>query len=238
MKHHRHLGKCLFPPNQDSREDRERVLLTVHKQMENADGVDIVIDAGDGVEDHWFDVQEAMIADNNDINNVNENVPDAADLVRGPGQSEPLPFDSKPKKRENLDHPLFPGISATKFECLLAIFHFAMRHDLSMTGEKKCYQKVNLFSKMYLGEYKSFINATSKCDVCDNINSVNSLKSSNFFVYIPMEQQLRSLFESNPDIMDLLGHRFNRNVSPDQISDIFDGSSSSPLLDGDGKRNG
>lgn len=24
--------------------------------MENADGVDIVIDAGDGVEDHWFDV--------------------------------------------------------------------------------------------------------------------------------------------------------------------------------------
>ncbi|KAK3915786.1 SCL-interrupting locus protein-like protein [Frankliniella fusca] len=32
MKHHRHLGKCLFPPNQDNREDRERVLSTVHKQ--------------------------------------------------------------------------------------------------------------------------------------------------------------------------------------------------------------
>ncbi|KAK3918396.1 hypothetical protein KUF71_000968 [Frankliniella fusca] len=225
------------------------------ENMENADGVDIVIDAGDGVEDHWFDVQEAMIADNNDINNVNENVPDAADLVRGPGQSEPLPFDSKPKKRENLDHPLFPGISATKFECLLAIFHFAMRHDLSMTGVVDLLKMINtilgeevlpesefIFKDVfrstflleyhfycstcfrYLGEYKSFINATSKCDVCDNINSVNSLKSSNFFVYIPMEQQLRSLFESNPDIMDLLGHRFNRNVSPDQISDIFDGS--------------
>ncbi|KAK3917728.1 putative Histone-lysine N-methyltransferase ATXR5 [Frankliniella fusca] len=32
MKHHRHLGKYLFPPNQDNREDRERVLSTVHKQ--------------------------------------------------------------------------------------------------------------------------------------------------------------------------------------------------------------
>lgn len=85
-----------------------------------------------------------------------------------------------------------------------------------------------LYCGRLLGEHSKFQEKSIKSAVCDNCGkatNVSNLSGNNFFIYIPIEDQLRNLFERTPNMLEMLQYRFRRENVSDTIQDVFDGSS-------------
>ena len=161
------------------------------------------------------------------------------------------------KKREDLDLPVFPGLSTSKFDCYLRCLHFLLRHGLTtvaLSGLLKLLNvifeqevlspSIHLFEKLFQGSFEMQFhfycpscffylrkssdfdnhNVESPNEGCDAICKLDEkLNDGHFFIYISVEEQLRSLLESTPHVWEWLKYRFNRQVDDESVSDIFDG---------------
>jgi len=82
--------------------------------------------------------------------------------------------------------------------------------------------------KAYLGKTSDIVKddddiATFPNELRETKCNIGKKNEDNFFIYIPVEPQLRSLLESASDVWGLLNYRVTREVD-DCISDIYDGS--------------
>jgi len=76
------------------------------------------------------------------------------------------------------------------------------------------------FCFSYISESNS---RTGNCPQCKEEIKVDLYKNGNFFITLPLETQLRDMFE-NSNMSELIGHRFSRSKSSDEnIEDIYDG---------------
>ncbi|KAK3910101.1 RNA-binding protein 10 [Frankliniella fusca] len=128
--------------NLDNVEEQEGLdtiedLPTNTEDEDNGDGEEgrgLDTDIPDGlIEEHWF-------VDNGNDQDAND---DEEDDDRA--AIEPLlPPQPPPQKRENLEAHLMDNIETTKFETLLAVLHYSMRHDLTMVGVVDLLKLINV----------------------------------------------------------------------------------------------
>ena len=78
---------------------------------------------------------------------------------------------------------------------------------------------------------KLFQSEMLKCEICKaEYDRQKLLKEGNFFLYLPVEKQLRDFLENQ--ISNDLEYRFNRDNSNNVISDIYDAQMYKSLGDG------
>lgn len=146
------------------------------------------------------------------------------------------------------DEPLLPSLKTTKFEAFLMVLHIVMRHGMTgplvedllkfintLLGENVIPTSIYYFNKLfsprahlafhfycplcneYLGERSTCVGDQVKCDECEKVYDVN-LELGNFFVTIPVRQQLEELFGT--DEINLMPRK---NQVSNRIRDITDG---------------
>lgn len=69
-------------------------------------------------------------------------------------------------------------------------------------------------------------------DTCNQKCNLKTLNNGNFFITLPIKEQLKFLLENTEDMKDLLSYRWKRNYDSDIISDVFDGSVYQKLASG------
>lgn len=154
-------------------------------------------------------------------------------------------------EQEAYGRPLFQGSTLTVGGAIVLIMCFVLRFNLSwlavqgllallytfmpnsnLPTTKYLFRK---FFKVCTGvvefhyvcpECSTYIgtNCNASCSVCHTETRSDTLsKNGNFFIVIPMKQQLRAMFE-NSNLSDLLAYRFNRQKkSEENVEDIYDG---------------
>jgi len=84
---------------------------------------------------------------------------------------------------------------------------------------------------LHLNKPVSHITNCSSCNVSVN---VDLYKTGNFFITLPLEAQLREMFQ-NSNISQLIAHRFDRSKNDvGNIEDIYDGNGYKAVMDGKG----
>lgn len=143
------------------------------------------------------------------------------------------------------------GSTVTRAESLLALLSLGVRHNLSGEALRDVVELINLHCPGTLPSSKYLFNNSSSdylgvCDFhfycslckgyiecleetpneCINCNTIfnkeESLKEGQFFIVMPLENQLRSLLETKKGIADLLLNR-EMNSNDNDISGIVDG---------------
>ena len=163
--------------------------------------------------------------------------------------------------QSDVDEPLYDGASVTVGQCLLLIMAFVLGNNLSgaavgnllrllaalLPADSRLPKTRYLFDK-HFNPFKDGVQFKLYCPICNAIlTGIDELqctlcsvlyekdvllRDGNFFIYLPLEKQIRDLFTKCGDTLNL-AYRFTRNkISSSAIEDIFDGQMYKSMVGG------